>query len=341
MVELTEQDHLPLANLIRQLSAEGYETFIFADTFHPYIGVRQAIGSPNVMQALAESGVSTITIEGSPSLQEDIQSYITANTEGRERIAAGLKTPYHANDPEASRQWMHAYLDQFAHASEAGLTASLPRDSRFESLESLREENAVVDAIRAREAGVRTDPLCYSMQVKAFEASLSAEERAALDAHNKKFMSIASNKDANTEITSGTASTELPAGKHAYVYGMEHINGNADLDELSPRAVVIAMADRPGSEILLNSFIHGNKDIPDYAYYTQEQRVTPLDNGAARVEFFMGAPGVKEFALSDERKAACLASIAHLTPHQEAEDGALSPSPTPQEVRTDAAGQQR
>lgn len=313
--------------MIRSVSQDGAQTIVFADTFHPSSGIREAVSAPEVMQALSESGITKFTVEGEQALAGIARKYREADAEGKEEIVNQLanKNPYNANNPEIRKQWARGMLDIFAHAENAGLEVAMP-DPRYARLADIHRSSdsrtPVGNEMNLSEldrqlTGVVTDPMCASIQTNAFFDSLSPEQQKALLEHKNIQNTVIFDPEANTEIAKKTEDREATPGNRAYIYGIAHTMDDNDLDELSPNAVTIAIAEKPGSEVLLTMLKLGANDIPDYVYYTQEGRVEKLDFLATQ-EMIFGSRDQGHWELTPEQKDQCDASVKHLESYQQA-----------------------
>lgn len=324
MPQKEPENHTALAKLIKQLSAEGHQTFIFADTFHPSAEIRQALSSPTVMKSLAQSGVTKLGIEGKSDITAVAIDYKNADAAGKSKIIDKVAEDitYHRNNPDARKRYVKGFLDLFDQAAKEGITTATPDPRYQEPAENSErnhhsnDRNLVADLI-----GTLTDSHCSSIQEQAFRDSLSPEQKGVLARQSKKFVSEANAPHADTVIAGRMEALRSATEKQALVYGAMHIGGDNDLDELTHKPAVIAIADKPGHEILAQLFeMDKFTDMPDYVYYVQSQKVVALNSEGAVREFLFGDKNEEEFVLSSKQEKACLDSVKHLKPYYNPEN---------------------
>lgn len=319
MAQNEPQNHRALADLVRTLSQGGAQTIIFADTFHSSPDIAEAIGAPEVMRSLQQNGVGTLVAEGDPSWEKMVQAYRNADDAGKERLVTALsdESSHHRHAPQTRLRLAKARYEEYENAEQAGLTVDFP-DPRFEEVDhALKPLVGTSGRDYFRELfGVSSNTHCLSIEDKAFMDSLTPDDRLQMEKQAVVWNKYAFNMDSNREIAQRGENRNVGSGKHAYVYGVFHMTGTNDLDELTPNAAVIAVADKPGNEMLAKNYAAGElKDVPDYVYYVQEHRVVKLDTQEAVSEFIFGDASKNAWSLSSEQEAACRASVAHIRPY--------------------------
>lgn len=343
MAENEQRNHQPLVDLIRRLADEGTQTFVFADMFHPDPSIRETAAAPDVMDALKEAGVTRLTLETHPATLQTAESYHNADEPERQQLLSTMRTPYHPQDPQMQERWKTGHLDQVIQATERGMDVLVP-DPRYAEAEPVPHAPDPQEAARKElldaQIGAVTDPRCPSYQYSRFMASLSPQEQALLHMPPDTAADTnPANPVTNTAIADAAQDSPEATGKQAYFYGVAHTAYAHDLDEMTPRAVTIALADAPGSEAMARLlFEQGATDVPDYVYYTQQGRVETLNTEAAQREFIYGHPEGANITLTPEQQAACIESVAHLIPYVAPEAEREQPVPVPSPAISRGAG---
>lgn len=331
-------NHQNFFDLINSELAARYENgeplrVHLVDANHTSAIPRELFADPRMQETLAQYGHPLFLPEMSSAdaINSLVETYAASGPDDRQAIRealSGLGEFYHADAAEADRL-TESHLDVFDRAAE-GNEVFYP-DPRLSETYTEQEQAMLTRTVHAMSETPNAG-LCGVVAAERFEASLTPPELEVLASMSERFGEEATNGEDNTfaidaDITTNVDAYYPEAGAVGDVipvmmYGANHYTKQGDLDELSD-GVSVAILDGPGSMRIgmgANPDLHN--DFPDYAYYTDTQRVVPLDTAEARAEALgytmeeyaawekaatdgVASPGYEQPELSPDQLALC------------------------------------